>query len=931
MIFFKACTVYPALPQLDSPATSPRANDVGEQTAASSLGGGNQPSRRLAEFKTGLNVWVNQASNAERTGRLEAVRRIQNYLDKGEKSPHLDLSKLSLSTLPNDVDVLAMVAILRGAVPGSGVINLTYNPLDISTRQVLAQQPEGRRDVFQVSVPEASNDAAVDESNTAVAGPAPGGSSHVAWICNLTNVVGVLQDHTLPALESLAKASVGVFNNPISTLSHAVSVYTQQRSKALSEVGRTNLKNFTLSDLADLNLVDYIGGLERLNLLAEGLRSASQSLTGAEPSLAFRANPFTKGNSVNKAKDKLLALGGTVKTIEHLLTALHEWPGAAKALLEQAIELDNRLDDLQRRSLQLEVRGESAGDSLTQLAGLLIDHTRVLGALYREIDQQVGQYKNLAEQLPAGWPLKAHLQQWLQGKAEAVADLQQHKNLALLLGRLANPRAGSDVQAFAHTRLAGMVSTLPAGSPYLELLAKHPNEQVRGLVPALVPAVVPEPTQPTQPATDLAPAGLKRTPSETALAQFPAVNVPDTALAKVRYTAPAFEAVKQGDLAKLHEYLSLGLNPLVTNDLGQTLLHMAAQDGQVTVLRWLATVQKLPLEVGDRFGSTPLHVAAEHGQLQAMAALVDAGADKHAKDEHGNQAIHLAAEWWGDVDAVKFCRNVLGQSLEARAFNGRTPLVQAAGKGNLAVMRWLVAQGAEKHAKDNKGNQAIHLAATFANADAVKFCRDELGQSIEARGSLSITPLSVAAMRGNLEVMRWLVAQGADKHAKSDDGNQAIHLAATFANADAVKFCRDELGQSIEARGSLGITPLLVAAMQGNLAVMRWLVAQGADKHAKSDDGNQAIHLAALFSNADAVKFCRDELGQSLEARGFNGRTPLLQAAETGNLAVMRWLVGAGANPRAVDSSRHTLLDIAKVSNNAETIAYVEQLLSKRP
>jgi ankyrin repeat protein len=69
-------------------------------------------------------------------------------------------------------------------------------------------------------------------------------------------------------------------------------------------------------------------------------------------------------------------------------------------------------------------------------------------------------------------------------------------------------------------------------------------------------------------------------------------------------------------------------------------------------------------------------------------------------------------------------------------------------------------------------------------------------------------------------------------------------------------------------------------------------------------------------------------LGANVDARDANGRTPLqLQAATPGSLAAVRALVEAGANPRLLDKSRKSALQLARASGSPDVVTYLETQL----
>ena len=103
--------------------------------------------------------------------------------------------------------------------------------------------------------------------------------------------------------------------------------------------------------------------------------------------------------------------------------------------------------------------------------------------------------------------------------------------------------------------------------------------------------------------------------------------------------------------------------------------------------------------------------------------------------------------------------------LQARDENQRSCLHCAAWNGHLAVVQYLVEQGADKEAKDNAGDTALHLAA----------------------------------YAGELAVVQYLVEQGADKEAKNKQGNKPLddarsqHQSAVVSYLEAVTYLMGEL------------------------------------------------------------------------------------------------------------------------------------------
>jgi Ankyrin repeats (many copies) len=139
---------------------------------------------------------------------------------------------------------------------------------------------------------------------------------------------------------------------------------------------------------------------------------------------------------------------------------------------------------------------------------------------------------------------------------------------------------------------------------------------------------------------------------------------------------------------------------------------------------------------------------------------------------------------------------------------------------HLEVAQWLVAQGADIHARDANGSTIIHGAA----------------------------------IGGCVEIFQWLVRQGADSNAKDDNGSTVLHGAAIGGCVEILKWLVDQR-IDINAKDGNGNTPFHFACRNADLNAIEWLLDNGADMHSKNNDDEMAISWAAVDGCLDNMRW----------------------------------------------------------------------------
>ena len=177
------------------------------------------------------------------------------------------------------------------------------------------------------------------------------------------------------------------------------------------------------------------------------------------------------------------------------------------------------------------------------------------------------------------------------------------------------------------------------------------------------------------------------------------------------------------------------------------------------------------------------------------------------------------------------------------------------------------------------------------------------------------TALLDAARRGDVAVVRTLIAKGADVDEADGDGMTALHWAAARGHADvAALFIAAEA--DVQAKTRIGrYTPLHLASRGGHVAVVAMILEAGGDVGAvTTTSGVTPLHLAAAAPAGEPVVAALLDHGADANARESSaGQTPLMFAAGSNRAGAVRVLLSHAADPgittRVVDVLPSLALD----------------------
>ena len=157
-------------------------------------------------------------------------------------------------------------------------------------------------------------------------------------------------------------------------------------------------------------------------------------------------------------------------------------------------------------------------------------------------------------------------------------------------------------------------------------------------------------------------------------------------------------------------------------------------------------------------------------------------------------------------------------------------------------------------------------------------------------------PLIEAVKQADAAAVRALLTgdDRIDVNAPEADGTTALHWAVRLDNLDATDLLI-AAGADVMAANAFDVTPLSLAAINGNPAMIEKLLTAGADPNATTAGGDAVILTAARTGRADAIRILV-EFGADVNATQGAGHTPLMWAAAEGHLEAMQALLDAGAD-----------------------------------
>ncbi|OAA76622.1 ankyrin [Akanthomyces lecanii RCEF 1005] len=337
-------------------------------------------------------------------------------------------------------------------------------------------------------------------------------------------------------------------------------------------------------------------------------------------------------------------------------------------------------------------------------------------------------------------------------------------------------------------------------------------------------------------------------------------------------------------------------------------------------------------------------------KIDTLMMLLDRGANRSAISEAKSTALHVAS-YRGRLEVA---RKLLEDcsDINTRKQQTMSPLFQAAADGNVNVVKLLLERGGDPFVVNNKGLTLTQITAGYGYLDVFQVLLDT-GLDVDTHKGL--TPLHHACVDGHADMVRMLLARGANNNAMYE-GLGALHAAAFYCHLHIFEILLSnglDLDTAINTpfhittgQGSVGMVRFLLectakvsetnrdsqlilfhaSVTRGQSSVTRLLIEENDafGVNARTDDGLTPAHLAARAGHVDLIQMLIDQWAD-VSMTKISGKTPLHDAARFGHVEILhadvvQLLLGSGTALTAKTANGLTPLHAAALQGHTEVV-----------
>lgn len=376
--------------------------------------------------------------------------------------------------------------------------------------------------------------------------------------------------------------------------------------------------------------------------------------------------------------------------------------------------------------------------------------------------------------------------------------------------------------------------------------------------------------------------------------------------------------IKNGNVAQLNRDLAYrnGADLHYVDENGKTLLHYAAKEGGVDMLRYLVSLGLKP-DATDNQGHLPelyasssanrnylnhyrlknqlIFDAVKRNNKTLFHELVRYGADVNSRDEYGIPLIHYAARYNFPMFAEL---QKAGADIYAKDRNNETALFVAVHKNNLEEAKKLMELGLSVRDKNVNGATPMTVVNNRTSKYLLDFTyKDEFFVS--------------AIRRHVLDSAKYYLKLGANINFVDYKTNRAaIHYAIANDDVMALKLLMFNGANMTLLQNN--VAPVELALAQKKPAALKLLLQNDRDATTRVfANGKTLMHEAVLMQNAETWMDILLEHGARVDALDRDGKTPLFYAIQKNNARRVSYLIARRANVSRVDSEGNLPLHVA--------------------
>jgi ankyrin repeat protein len=172
----------------------------------------------------------------------------------------------------------------------------------------------------------------------------------------------------------------------------------------------------------------------------------------------------------------------------------------------------------------------------------------------------------------------------------------------------------------------------------------------------------------------------------------------------------------------------------------------------------------------------------------------------------------------------------------------------------------------------------------------------------------------VAIKRDDAAALQSLLRRGFDANTPSPAGQSGLYLAVTEPSLKAARVLINWPQTKVESRNSADESPLMMAALKGQLELVKELIARDADVN---KPGWAPLHYAATHGHIAVMQLLLDN-DAYIDTESPNKTTPLMMAASYGTVEAVKLLLDAGADPTLKNVQGLSAIDFAQRSSRKD-------------